>query len=636
LPQLREGFEAWRRLGPVRGTVKALALAVRVVRVPLRRLRLRVRPLRARAGFVRVAMGGDAGAVLEQRVLPALPAVAAFERRLDGIGSVEREALVARAEAVAAHRFDLLGSGPVELGARIDWQRDFKSGRSWPLEHISRVPIVFPDDSDIKVPWELSRGQHLPLLAAAWRVTGERRFLDAAGAQLEAWIDGNPVEMGANWACTMDVAIRAANWVATLALLRGAVPDATWSGRVMESLLLHGRFIRSHLEWAEVRGNHYLSDVVGLLPLAALFGGGREGRDWASWGARELEAEMTHQVRPDGCDHEASIPYHRLVCELFVCGTQAVDALLPGRLSEGYRSRLRLMLGFVRDYTRPDGLAPQVGDADDGRVLPLGGYGDDPRSHLHLFEQAGSSYEPAAGHAAYPEGGYWVMRAGGLYAIVRCGDVGVGGLGSHAHNDQLSLELALGEQPMVIDPGSYLYTADLAARALFRSTGFHSTLRIGGAEQNELDEARPFGMDDQTRSEAIGWEPAADGAAFEGMHHGYERLDAPATHRRRLALDGPGRSLTVRDTVSSDGAHELEWTFPLARCDAHGGEGRAVAEFEGGTLEVESEGLRFEVDEGWYSPSYGVRERVPFLRARRRGRPGTDVTTIVLRARERA
>ncbi len=580
-------------------------------------------------------MGGDAGSVLERRVLPALPTVAAFERRLEALDSGGRAALVGRAEALAAHRFDLLGSGPVELGAQIDWQRDFKSGRVWPLEHISRVPIVFPDGSDIKVPWELSRCQHLPLLAAAWRVTGERRFLDAAGAQLEAWIERNPVEMGANWACTMDVAIRAANWVATLALLRDAVSDAPWSGRVMESLLLHGRFIRSHLEWAEIRGNHYLSDVVGLLPLAALFGAGREGRDWASWGAGELEAEMGHQVRPDGCDHEASIPYHRLVCELFACGTQAVDELLPGRLSDEYRARLKRMLGFTRDYTRPDGLAPQVGDADDGRFLPLGAYGDDPRSHLHLFELMGSAYQPATAHATYPEGGYWIMRAGGLYAIVRCGDVGVGGLGSHAHNDQLSFELAAGSQPMVIDPGSYLYTADLEARALFRSTGFHSTLRIGGEEQNELDEARPFGMDDQTRSEAISWEPGAEGAAFAGMHHGYERLAAPAQHSRRLSLNGPSRSLTLRDTVVSDAAHELEWTFPLARCDARGGEGRAVAEFEGGTLEVESDGLRFEVEDGWYSPSYGVRQATPFLRARRRAQPGTDLTAIVLKVRER-
>ena len=143
------------------------------------------------------------------------------------------------------------------------------------------------------MPWELSRFQHLPLLAATGHV-------DELGAQLANWIAANPVELGANWACTMDVAIRAANWVAALALSAEAAAREPWFERALASLLLHGRFIRSHLEWGEVRGNHYLSDVVGLLPVAALFSGSREGRDWAEWAAGQLDAEMDHQVRPDG------------------------------------------------------------------------------------------------------------------------------------------------------------------------------------------------------------------------------------------------------------------------------------------------------------------------------------------------
>ena len=150
----------------------------------------------------------------------------------------------------------------------------------------------------------------------------------------------------------MDVAIRAANWVAALALCAEEAAGEPWFEPVLESLLLHGRFIRSHLEWSEARGNHYLSDVVGLLAVAALFSGGREGKDWAEWAAGELVAEMEHQVRPDGSEHEASIPYHRLVTELFVCGTQAADALVPGSLPDWYRERLELMLALRRATTR--------------------------------------------------------------------------------------------------------------------------------------------------------------------------------------------------------------------------------------------------------------------------------------------
>jgi uncharacterized heparinase superfamily protein len=622
-------------MGPVRGTHAALALVWRSAKGPVRRRWLRRRPLRATPRELAGALGGrSASAQLRGVVLEAMPTVRAFEQELSGCSDEQwRAGLLARAQAVGAHCFDLLGSGPVALGEKMDWQRDFKSGRSWPLEHISKLPISYPDGSDIKVPWELSRFQHLPLLAAAHRLTGERRWLDELGAQLGDWIAANPVELGANWACTMDVAIRASNWIAALALVAEELEGEVWLSPVLSSLLLHGRFIHSHLEYAQARGNHYLSDIVGLLPVAALFSAGREGRRWIEWAATELLGELSHQVRPDGCDHEASIPYHRLVTELFICGVQALEALEPNAVLASHRAMLERMLRFTADYTRPDGLAPQVGDADDGRFLPLGDYGRlDHRSHLHLFDQAKRAYRPPSESAAYPHGGYWIMRFADIYVLVRCGDVGVGGLGSHAHNDALSFELAIGAHPLVIDPGSYLYTADPVERNRFRSTAFHSTLQIDGAEQNPLSETALFAMEDRRRAEALRWETSATGALFCGRHHGYAHLEAPATHTRIIELDGPTGSLKVTDVVESAAAHDLRWTFPLAPCELELSEAHAVARFDGGArLELRSSELELSVEEGWCSPSYGRRLPVPFLCAERRSAPGRDVTELTLR-----
>ena len=623
-------------MGPRRGTEAAIALALRPLRTSLRRAELRRRPLRVGAAELAAAMGDrEPRAQLRGVVLDALPTVRTFERELERLGPEVREELLARAGAVAEHRFDLLGSGPTALGEQIDWQLDFKSGRRWPMEHISRLTLVYPDDSDIKLPWELSRCQHLPLLAAAHRLTGERHWLEEIAAQLTGWILDNPVEFGANWACTMDVAIRAANWVATLALIADTAEGEPWLEQVLASLLLHGRFIRSHLEYAPVRGNHYLADIAGLLPVAALFEGGREGREWAEWAAAELIGELSHQVREDGCDHEASIPYHRLVAELFICGTGAVAALSPGRISPAHRATLQRMLDFVTDYTRPDSLAPQVGDADDGRFLPLADYGrSEHRSHLHLFAQAGIEYRPASRSAAYSHGGYWIMRADDIYVLVRCGDVGVGGLGSHAHNDALSFELTVGEQPLVVDPGSYLYTADPLERNRFRSTAFHSTLQIDDGEQNPLRLDSLFAMEDRRRAEMLRWEVSNTGALFGGRHHGYAELKPPATHARTLELDAPSRALRIIDTVTSAGSHELSWTFPLAQSEAKAADGRVTATFESGVrLEIEAHGLDFRVEPGWLSPSYGRRVAVPFVRGRRRSEPGEDVTEMLLRVK---
>jgi hypothetical protein len=196
---------------------------------------------------------------------------------------------------------------------------------------------------------------------------------------------------------------------------------------------------------------------------------------------------------------------------LFICGLQAADVLEPGVVTHSAWGKLDRMLAFTAAYTRPDGLAPQMGDADDGRFLPFGDYrARDHRCHDHLYAQAGRPRALVAGHAAFTHGGWFVVRSGDLYAIVRCGDVGVGGMGSHAHCDQLAFELCFGEQPLVIDPGAYLYTADLHACAAFRATTAHSTLEIGETDQNPIHLDRPLQLEDRTQAELIAWE--ADGA----------------------------------------------------------------------------------------------------------------------------
>jgi len=597
----------------------------------LRRARLGVRALHVGPRALERGLEGvEPTVALREHALAALPTVAAWERELDGLDTGARSELVARAEQLLAHRFDLLGSGPSELGPQIDWQRDFKTGRRWPDVHISRVPTVLGGGSDIKVPWELSRCQHLPLLCAAYRVSGDRRFLDEVGAQLTSFIEANPVEFGAPWSCTMDVAIRAANWTVALCMATAAGSRPAWLEEALGSLLLHCRFIRSHLEWSEVRGNHYLSDVVGLLVACAPFCAGAEGRSWAVWATRELEREMAHQVRGDGCDHEASIPYHRLVTECFVCGTQAADTLCPGILSDAYRKRLEQMLEFVSDYTRPDGLAPQIGDADDGRILPLGDYGADPRDHRHLYRQAGRRPRKGHTHAAYVEGGWYVMRYGELWAIVRCGDVGLGGRGGHAHNDQLSFELALGAQPLVVDPGSYLYTADAQARNQFRSTRSHSTLQIGASEQNRLQSDYLFTLPEEAKARCLRFDADGPCALFEGEHEGFRDLARAVRHRRELHFNGELGTVLILDTVSGARGLELLWSFPLAPCEATAAGSRASGLFPEAELEIEVCGAALSVDRGWLAPSYGVRVAAPVVRARRLAESNEEITRIIL------
>lgn len=620
---------AFRQLGLRDGTQTAVHRIVRAGRSRVRARVLARRPLRVTPPELAAALGGlDIGQALAASGR-ALPSVERWTQELPGLGPDDRRNLLRRADEVKAHRFDLLGSGPIELGPVIDWHRDFKTQRTWPLRHISRVPVSYPDDSDIKVPWELSRCQHLPLLAAAHVISDDARYLDEIGSQLTSWIAANPVEIGVNWACTMDVAIRGVNWVATLAICRDAASRAVWSQPVVESLLLHARFIRGHLESGLARGNHYLSDIVGLLVISALFQGSAEGRGWARWAVDQLAAEMGHQVRADGCDHEASIPYHRLVTELFIIGADAADVIMPGALDPCVHEGLGRMLGFVADYTRPDGLAPQIGDADDGRLLPLGDYAaTDHRSHVHLFRQADAAYVAARVSAAYPDGGFYVLRADDLFAAVRCGDVGIYGRGCHSHNDLLAFELSCGNTALIVDPGSYLYTANPSARNHFRSTAAHSALQVDGAEQNEVRDDRLFAMVDRSHAEVLTWTASPTMTTLRGRHRGFEQLGVHYT--RTLRLDGARRTLEIIDEVSGETSHQLRLRLPLAPCETRFDAGSVIARFPTVELRIDTDGLRATVEEGWLSPSYGVRHATPVIRLDGVSAPATHRSTVEL------
>ena len=265
------------------------------------------------------------------------------------------------------------------------------------------------------------------------------------------------------------------------------------------------------------------------------------------------------------------------------------------------------MLDFVRDYTRPDGLAPQIGDADDGRFLPLGDYGADPRDHRHLFPRPAAPSSPRpraprirrAGSTSCAAASSTRSSAAGTSAAM-VAEATATTTSSHSSSPSAT-------RPLIVDPGTFLYTPDPSERNRFRSTAYHATLQVDGAEQNELRTDDLFLMADRARAEKLAWTASRSKA---------DTTDFPVPRTTTIQLEDDG--LRIRDTVSSTVSHDLQWTFPLAP---------GAESF----VEIRAEGLDFEPEEGWYSPRYGVREPVTFLRARRRSRPGDDVTELSIR-----
>ncbi len=514
-----------------------------------------------------------------------------------------RARILDRADQVRAHRVEFLGSGPCELGPDLPWHADFVSGRTWDrrahyLDLRSQIERGYGQGADVKVPWELSRFQHLPVLGQAFWITGDRRCYEEFRAQVTDWIGANRPGFGINWVCTMDVAIRAVNWTWGWAFFRPEVlADRPFASLLLRALFAHGRFIAANLERAgDANSNHYFADLLGLLFLGVLFRGAPEADAWKGTAIAEIVRENAAQTHADGADYEASTSYHRLMTEMALTALLLIER--SGYRLPELRARVRGMIDYVAHYTKPDGLAPQIGDNDDGRLQILGDYDADRRDHRHLLAVAGCAFDdPALFRLAgprweeawwffgpklaerlraegtprrivvtgrlFPEAGVAVLRHDDLYAILDAGTTGLRGQGAHGHNDTLGLEIQAEGQDLVVDPGTGIYTRDLALRQRFRSTAAHSTARVDGQEINPLPDW-PFALPGTEAPVVRRFVSRAGFDLVEAEHHGYRRLADPVTHRRILLLNKRTRRFVIEDLFDGRGEHRIEIFFHLA------------------------------------------------------------------------
>jgi hypothetical protein len=510
----------------------------------------------------------------------------------------QTEELIAAAQQIATeHCWPLLGFGNKCFGAgEIDWNLDPLSGVDWPLAHHAEINLMRNDGSDARVLWELNRMSHLITLGRAYALTGDEKFSGEFFRQVTSWRIQNPVARGVNWNCAMEVALRAMNLLAAFTLfLRAPQMNEDTLGELLMIFNQHGVHIRRNLEYSHIAtSNHYLCDVTGLLWLGIMLPELEDAHAWREFGLRELLNEMDKQVLSDGADYEASTGYHRLKTELFLysfvlCHVNGND------IEQKYWQKLQGMVDYICGYLRPDGRAPLIGDSDSGQVLPIVRRSSDDHAYLvalgaavfqepryvtHgagvrtipeellwiLGEQGLRDYQAlpfaeSEQSRSFPEAGVHVLREDDLYLLLNASDSGVRGRGSHGHNDALSIEVSACGSPFIVDPGSYLYTANLKERHLFRSTAYHSTVQIDAAEQNTIREDAPFVIGDEAHPRVLRWESDSETDVVVAEHDGYQNLAKPVVQRRTVTFYKRDRVWLIEDDFTGSGQHEFAARF---------------------------------------------------------------------------
>ncbi|MFX1294032.1 MAG: alginate lyase family protein [Promethearchaeota archaeon] len=449
--------------------------------------------------------------------------------------------------------------------SQIDWQQDFKSGYRISQRVFSkRISVMgIHLGLDLKIPWELARGQHFPQMAIyAISINNEKlqtKILKEFKNQILDFIMTNPIGMGVNWVSTMDIAIRAVNWLFAYDLFtkidKNEVLNNDFKIIFYDSIYAHGIFIRKNLEWVSVTNNHYLSDIAGLFIIALYL----DHEEWFNFKLNELRNEIKKQFYEEGTNFEASTCYHRLATELIFYpvyfavlnqkSNDEIDYIEIGKQIFGkeYIEKLYKIFDSFHYLLKPNGNMPQIGDNDSGQFFKL--Y---PREILDmryllatsiiffkeskwkikeffeededlnelkiLFGEDGlnvwknlewSNLERIKSNN-FDEAGWFVLRNNGNYVFIACGLNGQSNIGGHCHNDKLSFELMINKKDIIVDSGTYLYTALPEFRNKFRSVKSHNTVIFIDEfdqiiEQNKLNSL--FSLSNQIKCKKIRFLP---------------------------------------------------------------------------------------------------------------------------------
>jgi hypothetical protein len=596
------------------------------------------------------------------------PLLAAWDRPEEADGADGSP--VSLAEAALQGRFRYFQHTIVETGLPPAWHANPFSGRQIPAgRHWSRV-----DDfahGDIKVIWELSRfGWTYALVRAYWR-TRDQRYAECFWQLVEDWRRHNPPQQGPNWGCGQEASFRVMAWVFGLYGFLGC--EATTPGRVAAlagMLAISGKRIAANLGYAlSQHNNHGISEGMGLWTLGSLFAEFRESRRWEEMGRSVLESQGRELIYEDGSFAQHSVVYHRLMLDDYLWALRLAD--LNGRpFSHELRERVHVAGEFLYQIQDPGtGRVPWYGQSDGSLILPLSNcvyadfrpviqavsylcgarrrYGDGPWDEelLWLFGPGALAAPPegpstpgapvlapkarsAEGRTAGPAdaasradlranaGGYYTLRSRDGFAFTRCAEF------RHrpGQADLLHVDLWWRGQNIALDPGTFSYNAPPPWDNALARTMYHNTVTVDGCDQ--MDRAGRFLLVPWARGRVRSYRRSSSPpiAYLEGEHDGYQRLPAPARHRRAILLLTDEWWLVLDDLRSRE-PHEyrVQWSLaglPYAwepeaghlKLDTLAGPYHLTLAAEAAPLTCSLVRADEHSPRGWRSPTYGCRE----------------------------
>jgi len=517
---------------------------------------------------------------------------------------------------------------------------------------------------------EISRLQHLTLLATAWSVSHDEKYARRVSDHLHSWWRENPFLSGVHWTSGNELGIR----LVSLVWIRRLLDD--WPGiselfeydeLALRQLRWHQQYLAAFPSRGSSAADHVIAEAAGRLVASCAFPWFPESGRWRRRSARLLERELLRNTFPSGIGRELASDYQCFITELgFVAAVEAEASGHP--LSSMVWERLCAMAdsaaALVDERLRP----PRQGDSDGGRVLLLDAPAPNrwpwlltladvligrldwwPRPPADIGSSIVGALMPAKLHiqgrpaqrpSRFADAGITLLRTTGENEIwCRCdgGPHRYLSIAAHAHADALSIEVRYAGVEILADPGTYCLHGEPAWRSYFRSTIAHNTAELAGRSQ--FSEGGPFMWVRHAQARELEVIDEGDFARWTAEHDGYAWLNPPALHRRSVLLDRASRLIDIIDEIEG-GSYDIRLAFhlgPDVRVQLN--DSCAVLDWPAastpGAARLElPPALRWTLHRGetepilgWYAPELGRRVATSSLLGSGRSVPGAPLAT---------
>jgi len=427
-----------------------------------------------------------------------------------------------------------------DFGAKVDWTT-IKGDKEWQF-------------TLNKMKWFLN-------FVGVYQQSKDEKYVRAWMDQIESWISlGEP-----GYPRTIDSGRRLDNWVISYLMfvtdLKSPSITPEFNTRMLLSMVQQAESSYKPENWRRY-SNWGTFENSGFARFVIMFPEFKENKKWLKEIYFRMDSQLANSFHSDGMHIEVSPSYHSH--ELSVWFNFLYHAKI-NQVENPWHTQIPLTpfkdlfyprVNALMNMYKPTGYMPQVGDTDrrDERDLlrKMGEFWKWPEL-IYVATDGRKGIVPKGNSAAFPEGGYFIMRSGWgqndlpfneeLYLLFDAGT----NQPWHAHYDIFNIVATAYGHDLLVDPGRFTYN-DSQERNYFKSTAAHNTVVIDGQDQPQ--KYTP---------------PAAEWHSLAGFDYVIGRQNSnPGVQHERSVLFVKPEFWIVTDRLSGEGLHQYDQFWHLS------------------------------------------------------------------------